>query len=138
MPQSSPPLHRFGGNKSPGNDTLSAATLISAPTGLRFVEVRGDRFEPIVRRGDFVLVAPCDGWRGEADYLMEVGLEPALYRCTACGYGDKPIRVGSPNPLYRDPVYMTRARFDAAVIGIVVMTCCVPDRALLRQFVPTI
>lgn len=105
--------------------------------GLCFVEVRGDRFEPAARRGDFVLVAPCNAWRGEADYLVDVSDgAPALYRCDALGPRPTPIRMGSPNPLYREPWCMKRVAFDAAVIGVVVMTCHVADPALLRDFVP--
>ena len=117
---------------------LIESTTIGAGTSLRFHEVTGDRFEPVVRRGDFVLVAPVEGWRGEADYLVEVGGEPALYRCDAFGSRAKPIRMGSPNKLYGEPWALTCASFDAAVIGIVIMTCRVTDRALLRDFVPTI
>ena len=112
----------------------------AATTALRFVRVTGDMMEPVLRRGDYVLVAPLRDWSGEGDYLLHGWTDGTIYRCSGWGSRETPIKLTCVNPLYMrsGPLCQTREDFSAQVVGKVVARLNVIEPALLREAIPLV
>jgi hypothetical protein len=91
--------------------------------------------EPTFRRGDHLIVAPCDRYLGEGVYIVDVGDHPCTYRVQSAGGGV--LQVFGDNPAYwRDGVRgskWTRADFDAAVLGKAIGHVAVLDYFMFRE-----
>lgn len=106
------------------------ATALSQPgaqaPGLRHFPIVGDAYEPALRGGDVLIVAPCDRFEYDTDYLLDFGDGEAPYVASRAGGGQ--VSVRHRNPRYTVGV-ISRESFDRAVSGIVVAEVRIRDRA---------
>lgn len=112
---------------------MSALAVFSPPApsgaGLRLFQIVGDCYEPDLRGGSFVMVAPTDRHLYDGEYLLDFGDGEAPYRATSHG---SRIHVGHPNPIY-SRFDLARDGFNRAVTAIVVAEVKVKDERTIRQ-----
>jgi len=115
-------------------NALAALAVDPAPpgAGLRPFELKGDAYEPELRGGSFLMVAPASRHHYDGDYLLDFGDGEAPFRAAICSNGQ--IEVWHPNPRY-SRWRLSRAEFEAAVTAIVVAEVKVKDERRIRQAV---
>lgn len=103
--------------------------LVPFVPGLRLFEIAGDAYEPELRRGDFLLVAPASRFIYDTDYLLDCGYGETPYLATSSAAG---VTIRRRNPLYQ-AWELTMAEFNQVVRAIVVAEVKVRDERLIRQ-----
>lgn len=106
---------------------MTASLPLQRP-GLRLHQLVGDAYEPTLRGGDFLMVAPADRFAYDGDYLLDVGDGEAPYVVTRRQAG---FSIRHRNPRYRRHE-LTREQFARAVRGIVVAEVKVRDEFMAR------
>jgi SOS-response transcriptional repressor LexA len=102
----------------------------AAGDGLRVFPIIGDRMEPKLRRGDFLLVQPLERWSGAGLYVLDGPFGPDVHRVDVAGGN---VRLIPDNPRY-NTFDVTREQFHAEVLGKAVFKvnvtdwCLVPDQ----------
>ena len=94
---------------------------------LSLVPVDGDQISKELRRGDFVLAAPCNGFQYDGLYVLDMDGIPLVYRAMS--------RPGQITLLHDrgGAQDVPHEWFDQHVLGIVVCDLKVRDAGLLRQ-----
>lgn len=104
-------------------------TLKQAGTpGLRLFRIEGDAYEPELRGGDFLMVAPVARFAYDGDYLLDVGDGETPFVVTST-HGGFAIRRRNPRYSRWD---LTREQFDQAVRALVVAEVRVRDQHLIQ------
>ncbi len=106
---------------------LPAVTALAAEDGLRVFPIIGDRMEPTLRRGDFLLIKPGDGWHGDGIYILDGPFGPEVHRVDC--FGGK-CRLIPDNGRYTT-LDVPRADFMASVLGKAVFKVNVVDWGLV-------
>lgn len=97
--------------------------------GLRLFQIIGDGYEPELRRGDFLMVAPASRFTYDTDYLLDCGYGETPYLASRSAAG---VSIRRRNPLYH-AWELTMEEFNRAVRAIVVAEVKVRDERLIRQ-----
>lgn len=117
------------------NPSASPALTDLAPPaghlpGLRLFKIVGDIYEPELRGGCMLMVAPVKGHPYDGEYLLDFGDGEAPYRAGRSGIDT--ITIWHPNPRYSRHK-LTDAEFRSAVTAIVVAEVKVKDERLIRR-----
>lgn len=97
--------------------------------GLRLFQIEGDAYEPALRGGDFLMVAPVARFAYDGDYLLDLGEGETPFVVTST-HGGFAIRRRNPRYSRWD---LTREQFNRAVRAIVVAEVKVRDRGLMYE-----
>lgn len=98
-------------------------------SGLRLFRLEGDAYEPDLRGGDFLMVAPVARFAYDGDYLLDMGGGEVPYVVTSTHAG---FSIRHRNPRY-SRWELTREQFIRAVRAIVVAEVKVRDTALMYE-----
>ena len=113
-------------------NALATLAVDPAPigAGLRLFQIVGDGYEPELRGGSFVMVAPAERFSYDSEYLLDFGDGEGAYRAASCFNGE--VEVWHPNPLcsrWRLP----RGDFNRAVTAIVVAEVRIKNERLMDR-----
>lgn len=97
----------------------------------RLFPVIGDYCQPMLDPGDFVAIAPADGYDGDGLYCLHIGAGPALYQVNRV-FGSAQIEFRAINPAY-STWRRSLAEFDGSVLGRVFATVKITDHRELRR-----
>lgn len=105
---------------------------VGASDGVRLFPLLGDGWEPKLRSGDMLLVAPIDHYDGGGGYLLSAGPHgESAYMVERC-IGLPVYYVWHPNEHYPKHT-MPLADFKAAVVAKVIAEVRVCDRTFLSR-----
>jgi phage repressor protein C with HTH and peptisase S24 domain len=108
-----------------------ASPPIPAQGRPRLIAIEGNGMEPTLRRGDFVVATPCDRFRSDGLYVVEIDGEAVVYRCQYDGAGN--VVLWFDNPRFSERWSMPRAEFDRKVVGIVAAEIRVIDSRVFED-----
>jgi hypothetical protein len=113
-------------------NALAPMAVASTPfgVGLRLFELAGDAYEPELRSRDMLMVAPCERFTYDTDYLVDFGHGEHPIRAASCFNGQ--VEVWKPNPFY-SRYRISREEFNQAVRAIVVAEVKLRDERRIRQ-----
>lgn len=100
---------------------------------LRSEPVIGDAMAPTLSSRDFVLCMPTTDYQGDGVYLIEMHGAKVLQRATLVLDGSGSIRLSCDNPAFVASWTVTRDKFNAAVLAIVVADVVVRNEALMHR-----
>jgi phage repressor protein C with HTH and peptisase S24 domain len=118
-------MHNVAFPAVPPEEVLSSRFRVHAVTG--------DAMEPTLRGGrDYALLAPVTSYEGEGIYLVDIGGGTDLYRVTSAFDGAGGLLL-SQEKSRGERHRLTREKFEALVVGIVVADIRVRDERFLRK-----
>lgn len=117
-------MHEFRIPDIPAENVLSGRFRVHAVTS--------DAMEPTLRGGrDYALLAPVASYEGEGIYLMNIGAGLDLFRVSSLFDGAGGLVLSQEK--HRNGAHcLSRERFDALVVGIVIADIRTRDERFLR------
>lgn len=98
---------------------MTPATTTPTLAGLRAYAIFGDHMQPVLRTGDFLMIAPAKAWEGQGTYILDFegdGLGCPYLAERVPVRGTDEVRIWHPNPAYSRHVIGIE-EFNRAVRG---------------------